>query len=119
MEIVSMRYEACWNSAFQEMCAANVVSKCGKHIVANRSHGVSNQILSGVLVSYLEYCHDLCPLCPLAYYNTFYHIVACHLPRAPSYGGVRTWVEGPQMRGDQYDTNSNKITNNNMKYMPY
>ena len=26
------------------------------------------------------------------------YIVACHLPRAPSYGGVRTWVEGSQMR---------------------
>ena len=25
-------------------------------------------------------------------------IVACHLPRALSYGGVRTWVEGSQMR---------------------
>ena len=29
------------------------------------------------------------------------HIVACHLPRAPSYGGARTWVEGSQMRGDR------------------
>ncbi len=28
------------------------------------------------------------------------YIVACHLPRAPSYGGVRTWVEGFQMRGN-------------------
>ncbi len=27
------------------------------------------------------------------------YIVTCHLPRAPSYGGVRTWVEGSQMRG--------------------
>ncbi len=27
-----------------------------------------------------------------------FYIVACHLPRAPSYGGVRTWVEGFQMR---------------------
>ncbi len=26
-------------------------------------------------------------------------IVACHLPRAPSYGGVRTWVEGSQIHG--------------------
>ncbi len=25
------------------------------------------------------------------------NIVACHLPRAPSYAGVRTWVEGSQM----------------------
>ncbi len=31
----------------------------------------------------------------------FYYIVTCHLPRAPSYGGVRTWVEGSQMRGDR------------------
>ncbi len=29
------------------------------------------------------------------------YIVTCHLPRAPSYGGVRTWVEGSQMRGDR------------------
>ncbi len=29
------------------------------------------------------------------------YIVACHLPRAPSYGGVRTWVEGSQMRRDR------------------
>ncbi len=29
------------------------------------------------------------------------YIVACHLPRAPSYGGVRTWVEGSQMHGDR------------------
>ncbi len=29
----------------------------------------------------------------------YLYIVACHLPRAPSYGGVRTWVEGSQMRG--------------------
>ena len=29
------------------------------------------------------------------------NIVACHLPGAPSYGGVRTWVEGSQMRGDR------------------
>ena len=29
------------------------------------------------------------------------YIVACHLPRAPSYGGVRTWVEGSQMRGNR------------------
>ena len=27
------------------------------------------------------------------------YIVVCHLPRAPSYGGVRTWVEGSQIRG--------------------
>ncbi len=25
------------------------------------------------------------------------YIVACHLPRAPSYDGVRTWAEGSQM----------------------
>ena len=62
----------------------------------------------------------------------FIYIVACHLHRAPSYSGVRTWVEGSQMRGDcalagasnllgykEYDTNSNKITNNNAKYTPY
>ena len=44
------------------------------------------------------------------------YIVACHLPRAPSYGGMKTWVEGSQMRGDrftqalakhQYDKNNN------------
>ncbi len=32
--------------------------------------------------------------------NDVFHqvdIVACNLPRAPSYGGVRTWVEGSQM----------------------
>ncbi len=29
------------------------------------------------------------------------YIVACHLPRAPSYGDMRTWVEGSQMRGDR------------------
>ena len=29
------------------------------------------------------------------------HIVACHLPGAPSYGVVRTWVEGSQMRGNR------------------
>ncbi len=29
------------------------------------------------------------------------HIVACHLPRAPSYSGVRTSVEGSQMLGDR------------------
>ena len=28
------------------------------------------------------------------------YIVACHLPRAPSYGGVMTWVEGSQTCGD-------------------
>ena len=28
-------------------------------------------------------------------------IVACHLPGAPGYGGVRTWVEGSQTRGDR------------------
>ena len=27
-------------------------------------------------------------------YSFHINIVACHLPRAPSYGGVRTWVEG-------------------------
>ncbi len=60
------------------------------------------------------------------------YIVACHLPRAPSYNGVRTWVEGSQMHGDralagasnllgykECDTNSNKITNNNAKHTPY
>ena len=26
------------------------------------------------------------------------YIVSCHLPRAPGYGGVRTCVEGSQMR---------------------
>ena len=31
------------------------------------------------------------------------YIVACHLPGAPSYGGVRTWVEGSQMRGDNVE----------------
>ena len=30
-----------------------------------------------------------------------YDIVACNLPRAPSYSGVRTWVEGSQMLGDR------------------
>ncbi len=34
------------------------------------------------------------------YVNPSY-IVSCHLPRAPSYGGVRTWVEGSQIRGDR------------------
>ncbi len=29
------------------------------------------------------------------------YIVACHLPRAPSYCGVRTWVEGSHMRVDR------------------
>ncbi len=34
--------------------------------------------------------------------NTYdIYIVVCHLPRAPSYGGVRTWVEGSQMRRDR------------------
>ena len=27
--------------------------------------------------------------------------ILCHLPRAQSYSGVRTWVEGSQMRGDR------------------
>ena len=31
----------------------------------------------------------------------YYYIVVCHIPRAPSYGGVRTWVEGSQMSGDR------------------
>ena len=71
------------------------------------------------------------------------NIVAFHLPRAPSYGGVRTWVGGglPNARRPrtgwslqlgykeytqqdlstkyQYDTNSNKITNNNTEYTLY
>ncbi len=61
------------------------------------------------------------------------YIVACHLPRAPSYGGVRTWVEGSQMRGDralvgasnllgykhQYGLNNDKITSKNTEYTPY
>ena len=25
------------------------------------------------------------------------YTVACHLPRAPSHGGMRTWVEGSQV----------------------
>ncbi len=35
--------------------------------------------------------------------NISEYIVACHLPRAPSYGGVRSWVkpEGSQMCGDR------------------
>ncbi len=40
------------------------------------------------------YVFSLVTLCKSVY------IVACHLPRAPSYGGVRTWEEGSQMRGD-------------------
>ncbi len=63
------------------------------------------------------------------------YIVACHLPRVPNYGGVRTWVEGSQMRGGphtgwslqptglqrkhQYGLNNNKITNKNIEYTPY
>ena len=43
----------------------------------------------------------------------FEYIVACHLSGAPSYGGVRTWVEGSQTRG------TIKLSTNNAECTPY
>ncbi len=51
------------------------------------------------------------------------HIVACHLPGTPSYGGVRTWVEGSQTRGDpalaEAALRTIKLPTNNAEYTPY
>ncbi len=64
----------------------------------------------------------------LNYLFTTIYIVACHLPRGSKLrwhkdmgGGLEGSpnVQGPHIGWSQYDTNSNKITNNNAKYTPY
>ncbi len=50
------------------------------------------------IFSILSSAHILDPKSPR---SDHIYIVACHLPGAPSYGGVRTWVEGSQTCGDR------------------
>ncbi len=59
---------------------------CCKIIEQNIPRGL---IFSGLTTMYMYYLNGL------------YYIVTCHIPTAPSYGGMRTWVEGSQMRGDR------------------
>ena len=57
-------------------------------------------------------------ICRKFLFGNCINIVACHLPRAPSYGGVRTWVEGSQMRGDRALARASNLLGYK-EYMPY